>query len=179
MRKRIGIFGLTEEVRQLIPLLVANPDIEIAGVFDPNPDTTGALPPEIAAMVESRRVNDPAVFGDDRSLYAVVDGGRGDASFLALIPGADERGLQIVSPLTAKLLWGYGAPALDRKSDLLQTLHEVVESYNLTIDTDELFGQMLEIARSATGADGGSLMLLDTSSGRSVLRIRVAVGKTA
>ena len=70
------------------------------------------LPPEIAATVEPRRVNDPAVLGDDRSLYAVVDGGIGEESFLSLVQGADERGLQIVSPLTARLLWGYGAPAL-------------------------------------------------------------------
>ena len=176
MRKRIGIFGLTEEVRQLIPLLVANPNVEIAGVFDPNPDATGTLSPEIEATVEPRRVNDPSLLGDDRSLYAVVDGGIGEESFLSIVQGADERGLQIVSPLTARLLWGYGAPAMDRKADLLQTLHEVVESYNLTIDTDELFGQMLEIARSATGADGGSLMLLDSSAQKSVLGIRVAVG---
>src|SRR4029079_17845920 len=53
-------------------------------------------------------------------------------------------------------------------------LHEVVDSYNLTIDADELFVRMLEIAIGVTGAEGGSLMLV-AESGRD-LAVRVAVG---
>ena len=37
-RRRIGIHGATDESLQLIPLLLANPEVEIAGVFDPDPD---------------------------------------------------------------------------------------------------------------------------------------------
>ncbi|MFB3118338.1 MAG: GAF domain-containing protein, partial [Myxococcota bacterium] len=53
-------------------------------------------------------------------------------------------------------------------------LHEIVESYNLTVDADELFSRVLEIAVAVTGAEGGSLMLLDHSARE--LRVRVAVG---
>ncbi len=81
---------------------------------------------------------------------------------------------QIVTPLTARLLWGYGVAPRDRKAELLQALHEVVESVELTIETDELFERMLEIAVGVTGAEGGSLMLLDPES--HALRIRVARG---
>ncbi|MEN8161603.1 MAG: GAF domain-containing protein, partial [Myxococcota bacterium] len=82
--------------------------------------------------------------------------------------------VQVVSPLTARRLWGYGASGADRKGELLQALHEIVESVNLTIDPSELFERMLEIAMGVTGADGGSLMLLDPERGE--LRVRVAVG---
>ena len=49
-----------------------------------------------------------------------------------------------------------------------------MESVNLTIDADELFSRMLEIAMGVTGADGGSLMLLDPKA--QLLAIRVAIG---
>src|SRR5439155_106891 len=82
---------------------------------------------------------------------------------------------QVVSPLTARLLWGLGVPSHDRQADLLQALHEVVDSYNLTVDTDELFVRMLEIAIGVTGAEGGSLMLVDETGGELVVRVAVGV----
>ena len=97
-----------------------------------------------------------------------------DAGFAARFPEVSERGVQIVTPLVARLLWGYGGSSRDRKAELLQALHEVVESYNLTIDADELFRRMLEIALGVTGAEGGSLMLLDAEARE--LRVRVAAG---
>ena len=47
MRRPIAIYGATEESVQLIPHLLANPEIEIAGIFDPDP---GALRERIAAL---------------------------------------------------------------------------------------------------------------------------------
>ena len=58
MRRRIGIYGATEEALQLIPLLLANPEVEIAGVFDPNPTALrkrlGSLAPETAEALRGR-----------------------------------------------------------------------------------------------------------------------------
>ncbi len=177
MRKRIGLYGLSDEVVQLVPLLVANPEVEIGGVCDPQPgaarERLARLEPALAASLSARLGDDPAQLAADAGLYAVIDAG-GGAGFASLHPEVGLRGVQVVAPLTARLLWGYGAPAGTRKTELLQTLHEVVESYNLTIDADELFGRMLEIARGVTGAEGGSLMLLD-ASGRELF-VRVAVG---
>ena len=34
MRRRIGIFGASDEALQLIPLLLANAELEIAGIYD-------------------------------------------------------------------------------------------------------------------------------------------------
>jgi diguanylate cyclase (GGDEF)-like protein len=177
MRKRIAIYGSSEETLQLIPLLAANPDVEIAGIWDADPAgfaaRLAAVAPRAAAGIESWLVRDPAIFARDPGLYAVIDASGGSA-FAERFPETSERGVQIVSPLTARLLWGYGAPASDRKLEVLGALQEVVESYNLTVNTDELFERMLEIALGVTGAEGGSLMLLDPEARE--LGVRVAVG---
>jgi GAF domain-containing protein len=177
MRRRIGIFGASDEVLALFPLLSANPAVEIAAVVDPDAlrllDSLPHLPPGVAALLEQTLTNDPQVLLGDASLHAVIDAGVG-RPFAERFPAAVLRGLQVVSPLTARLLWGLGVPSRERKADLLQTLHEVVDSYNLTIDADELFVRMLEIAIGVTGAEGGSLLLAD-EAGRE-LAVRVAVG---
>jgi diguanylate cyclase (GGDEF)-like protein len=178
MRKRIAIYGSSEETLQLVPLLAANPDVEIAGIWDPDPkafaERLAQVSPRTASGIESWLVRDPSVFARDPNLYAVIDAS-GGAEFAERYPETAERGVQIVSPLTARLLWGYGAaPASDRKLEVLGALQEVVESYNLTVNTDELFERMLEIALGVTGAEGGSLMLLDAAARE--LRVRVAIG---
>jgi GAF domain-containing protein len=177
MRKRIGIYGASDEALALIPLLSANPAVEIAAIVDPDAlsllGRLPHLPPGVAALLEQTLTNDPQALVGDPSLHAVIDAGA-DRPFAERFPATLERGLQVVSPLTARLLWGLGVPSHDRQADLLQALHEVVDSYNLTVDADELFVRMLEIAIGVTGAEGGSLMLVD-EAGRE-LAVRVAVG---
>ncbi len=176
MRRRIGIYGATDEALQLIPLLLANADLEIAGVYDPDPavlrERLEGLGPEIFEHLRGRVHADPQELCA-AGLYAVIDAGSA-APFSSLFPETVAGGVQVLTPLVARLLWCYGAPAADRKGELLQALHEVVESYNLTVHADELFHRMLEIAIGVTGAEGGSVMLLDPE-GRE-LRVRVAVG---
>jgi diguanylate cyclase (GGDEF)-like protein len=176
MRKAVALYGTSEESLHLVPLLEANPGLEIAVVYD---DDQGAarrrievLDPTTRDRLLPRLTADVSALLSPR-IHAVVDDGSAEP-FGARFPEAPQRGVQVVSPLTARLLWGYGASSPDRKAELLQALHEVVESVNLTVDPDELFSRMLEIAMSVTGADGGSLMLLDQEQAE--LRIRVAVG---
>lgn len=182
MRRRLAIHGATDEAVGLVPLLEANPSVSLVAVYDP--DVAGARE-RLRALGDLRASALSALLTDDpRALAqleidAVIETGGTPMPFARRFPDAAARGVQIVSPLTARLLWGYGhpateAPARDRKSDLLQALHEVVESVNLTVDPDELFGRMLEIALGVTGADRGSLMLLDP--GTQELTVRVAVG---
>jgi GAF domain-containing protein len=175
MRRGLALYGATEEALGLVPLLEANPDVEVLAVYDPRRDEAAervrALGSALAERLLPRLSDDPAVF--EGPLHAVVDAGA-LPPFSEAFPAPARRGVQIVSPLTARLLWGYGVSARDRKAELLQALHEIVESVNLTVDADELFGRMLEIAMGVTGADGGSLMLLEPERGE--LRIRVAIG---
>ncbi len=168
MRKGIAIYGVTDETLALIPVLLENAEIEIAGAFAD--DVVAARARAGTQRVSVPIDSDPALFS--RPLHAVVDAGAG-RPFAEKFPDVASA-LQVVSPLTARLLWGYGVSSSDRKSELLQALHEVVESVNLTVDPDELFARMLEIAKGVTGADGGSLMLLDAQKGE--LSIRVASG---
>jgi len=176
MPRRIGIFGASEETLQLMRLLVVNPQLELTGLWDPQPDAARRLAaraaPEIAQLVD-RLVSDDLDAFVSGPLDAVIEGGV-SPTFATRFPHAGERGVQILSPLTARLLWAYETATQDRKADLLTALSEVVESVELTIDSDELFTRMLEIAVGVTGAEGGSLMLLDAA--RRELRIRVAIG---
>lgn len=178
MRRRVGIYGASDEALRLIALLVGNADIDVVRVFDPRPQAAvaraRALRPELADFVASIVTDDFDAFVAGDALHAVVDDAPLGASFATRLPNAAARGIQVLTPLAARLLWAYGVGAHDRKAELLQALSEVVESVELTVDADELFTRMLEIAISVTGADGGSLMLLDESAGE--LRIRVAVG---
>jgi len=177
MRRRLGIWGATDESLRLLRLLAGNADVEVTRIHDADPEAARirarALGSALSHRVSELLVEDPAAFfaEHERELDAVVDS-TGD---LAEHRPADlSRAIQVVTPLTARLLWGYGVAPRDRKAELLQALHEVVESVDLTIDADDLFERMLEIAVGVTGAEGGSLMLLDPQSG--TLRIRVAQG---
>ncbi len=177
MPRRVGIFGTSEESLQLLRLLVLNPQLEITAVWDENPDAARArarqAAPEILPVLESLLTTDLDAFVGAGNLHAVIEGGA-SPSFAARFPQAAERGVQILTPLTARLLWAYETATRDRKNELLTALSEVVESVELTIDSNELFTRMLEIAVGVTGAEGGSLMLLDPV--RRELDIRVAIG---
>ncbi len=177
MPRRIGIFGASEETLQLLRLLVVNPHIEIMGIWDPQPGAALTLArnvtPEVASLVERLVTDDLDAFVGGDPLNAVIEGGA-SPTFATRFPHASERGVQILSPLTARLLWAYETATPDSKAELLTALAEVVESVELTIDSGELFSRMLEIAVGVTGAEGGSLMLLDKE--RRELRIRVAIG---
>lgn len=176
MRKAVAIYGASEETLHLVSLLEDNPTLEVAAIYDANLEAARAraeaLDPATRERVLPRLTSDPQALLAP-GVRAVIDAGGAEA-FHARFPDAAGRGVQVVSPLTARLLWGYGVSSPDRKAELLQALHEIVESVNLTVDPDELFTRMLEIALGVTGADGGSLMLLDAE--RKVLQVRVAVG---
>jgi GAF domain-containing protein len=181
MRRRIAIHGASDETLALVPLLESNPTVSLVAVYDPDVAATRQRLRDLgeprASAIASLLTDDPRALAQI-PLDAVIESGA-TIPFAKRFPEAAARGVQIVAPLTARLLWGYGhtateTSARDRKADLLQALHEVVESVNLTVDPDELFSRMLEIALGVTGADRGSLMLLDPDTKE--LTIRVAVG---
>ena len=175
MRRRLGIWGASEESLRLLRLLAANPDVEVVRIYDEHVtkslERARGLGSGLAHEVAPLLVDDPEAFFAEQEFDAIVDS-VGD--FSSHVPSGPRAAIQVVTPLTARLLWGYGVAPRDRKAELLQALHEVVESVDLTVEADELFERMLEIAVGVTGAEGGSLMLLDPEDG--LLRIRVARG---
>jgi len=175
MRRRIGIWGATDEALRLLRLVAGNANVEVTRIYDADPEAARerarGLGQALGHHLSRLLVHDVAAFFSEDGFDVVVDA-TGDLQQHR--PTSPSRAIQVVTPLTARLLWGYGVAPRDRKAELLQALHEVVESVDLTIEADDLFERMLEIAVGVTGAEGGSLMLLDSQS--RTLRIRVAQG---
>lgn len=175
MRRRLGIWGASEESLRLLRLLTGNPDVEVLRIYDANASSAleraRDLGGDLASRIAPILVEDASAFLAEQDFDAIIDS---DGDFASHTPAGARAALQVVTPLTARLLWGYGVEPRDRKAELLQALNEVVESVDLTIEADELFARMLEIAVGVTGAEGGSLMLLDSES--QLLGIRVAQG---
>jgi diguanylate cyclase (GGDEF)-like protein len=177
VRKRLAIVGHSEEGLGLIPLLEANPDIEICAVVSLDPSAVSAnlarIDPALAQRFEDRVTMDLERVLATPSLAALIDADA-PAELREALAGAAEAGVQVTSPLLAKLLFAFGPVDASRKPDLLQALSEILESYNLTVDRRGLLNRILQIAVGATGADRGSLMLWDSADGR--LRVEVAIG---
>ena len=177
MRKRIGIVGHSEEGLALIPLLEANPDVEICAIVSDDLDLArsrlSAIEPGLELRFENKLSSSTDLLRATTGLVALIDADapRAFQEFLNEVP---ERGIQVTTPLIAKLLYAFGPVDASRKPDLLATLGEILESYNLTVDRAGLLSRILQIAVGATGADRGSLMLYDEKLGQ--LYVEVAIG---
>lgn len=174
--RRIAIYGVSDEVLTLVPALLRNSDVELVHVFHPRP-------PALMAWLEARnpawaRMLAPLVTSDARlftrgGIEVVVDAGAG-APFATRFPEAVRRGVRVVGPLTARLLYGLAGRGAAHRAELLRTLRGLVRAFDFTVDRDELFSRLLEIAIAAVGAVRGSILLLDPAS--SELRMAAAVG---
>ncbi|MCZ6822868.1 MAG: GAF domain-containing protein, partial [Deltaproteobacteria bacterium] len=177
MRKRLAIIGHGEEGLALIPLLEANPDVEVCAILTQDREATleglrqvqAGLDQRFAARVTDR-IEDVL---QTEGLVAIVDADPA-SSMEEVLSEAPARGIQVTTPLIAKLLYAFGPVDATRKPDLLQTLGEILESYNFTVDRSGLLNRVLQIAVGATGADRGSLMLIDPSD--DCLTVDVAIG---
>ena len=98
MRKRIGIYGAAEEAFQLIPMLLANPGIEITAVVDPGAPALRArrssYDPEVARVLDATLTDQPSALTDDPALYAVIDAGDSE-SFSERFPEVGERAVRV------------------------------------------------------------------------------------
>jgi diguanylate cyclase (GGDEF)-like protein len=177
VRKRLAIAGHAEEGLSLIPLLEANPDVEVFAILSEDREAVLSVLRHIEPGLDSRFAqqvtNDPEAVLQAPGLVAIIDADPADA-IQDILSEAPERGIQVTTPLIAKLLYAFGPVDATRKPDLLQTLGEILESYNLTVDRRGLLNRILQIAVGATGADRGSLMLVDPTDG--CLTVDVAIG---
>lgn len=178
MRKRLAIVGHSEEGLTLIPLLEANPDVEVCGILTDQPlqamRVLGRTEPALADRFWDRITSDPAEILQTTGLTALIDADPPE-SLRGLLEEAPDRGLQVTTPLIAKLLYAFGPVDASRKPDLLHTMSEILESYNLTVDREGLLQRILQIAVGATGADRGSLMLHDPASNELVAVVAIGI----
>lgn len=164
MRKRLAIVGHSEEGLSLIPLLEANPDVEVCGILTDQPlqamHVLSRAEPALAERFWDRITSDASEILQTAGLTALIDAAPA-ASLRQILDQASDRGLQVTTPLIAKLLYAFGPVDASRKPELLRTMGEILESYNLTVDREGLLQRILQIAVGATGADRGSLMLYE------------------
>jgi diguanylate cyclase (GGDEF)-like protein len=177
VRKRVAIAGHSAEGLALIPLLEANPEIDVCALYTPDPGRAAAalarLAPRLAERMSALITDDARAVLGMPGLVAVVDaelepGGR------AILHEAPERGIQVTTPLIARLLFAFGPVDGAHKADLLAALGEILDSYHLTIDRRALQERALQVAVAATGADRGSIMLWEPEE--QCLRVAVALG---
>jgi diguanylate cyclase (GGDEF)-like protein len=177
VRKRLAIVGHAEEGLSLIPLLESNPDIEVCAIVSEERDAAldglRRVSPDLPERYADRVTDDGDEVLRTSGLVALIDA---DPAYPIqhILSEAPDRGIQVTTPLIAKLLYAFGPVDATRKPDLLQTLGEILESYNLTVDRRGLLNRILQIAVGATGADRGSLMLIDPTDGS--LTVDVAIG---
>jgi GAF domain-containing protein len=88
--------------------------------------------------------------------------------------------VDIISGLSARILFSTGSRALlapdlaEDKSRLLNSLHEIREAIYLSKNKEELLKLVLNVAIRSSGADSGSIMLVDPR--KKVLKIEIAEG---
>ncbi len=177
MGRRIAVYGATDEALQLLPLLTGHPDLEVTAVFDPQAAVhrrrLALLDPPLAALLQRLLSDDPRVLSEDPKLAVVVDAGIAPpfrSEFAPLVA----RGLEVLSPLSARLAWSQPPAAADPKRELLQALEEIGAAVDLAATPTALFARLLEVSIAVTGAAGGSLLLREPDAER--LGVRAAVG---
>ena len=149
MRKRLAIVGHSDEGLGLIPLLEANPDVELFAVLTDDPDAARRglvrVDPKYAVRSYGLIASDAQAVLRTPGLVALIDA-EAPASLRGVLAEAPDRGVQVTTPLIAKLLYAFGPVDAAHKPDLLQALGEILESYNLTVDRRGLLNRILQIA---------------------------------
>jgi GAF domain-containing protein len=175
VRKQLVIVGHSQEGLELVPLLEANPAVDVRALVSDSPDAIHsalrALDARLAERFADRVSGDLSAALATPGLSAVIDA---DAPAAMRRRIENTHGVQVTTPVLAKLLFAFGTADAFSKPDLLQALRETLDSYNLALDRRGLLDRVLQIAVSATGADRGSIMLWDPAA--RVLRVDVALG---
>jgi len=177
MRERLGIFDPNQSSLRLIPRLLRNPSVEIAAIVVPDSARGPGEPPAALThpdpAVQRLLTREKEALLRDPALSAVIDGGE-IRSFERRHPELLDRGVAVVSPFVARLLWGLGVHSAELPQAILQALLDVVEAAELAVDPEELCADLLHLALRSSHSDGGSFLLADSDSGE--LRVGAAVG---
>jgi GAF domain-containing protein len=182
MGRRLAVYGATDEALQLLPLLTAHPDLDVAAVFDPDADVhrrrLALLDAPLAATLQRLLSDDPRALDDDPRLEVVVDAGIAPpfpVRFASLVA----RGVEVLTPRAARDRWAAPAspPAPDSRREVLQALDEIAAAIELAAAPDALAVRLLGASMAVTGATGGSLLLRE--AGAEALAVRAAVGLEA
>ena len=140
MQRRIGVFGTTEETLRLLRTLLASPQVEVVALFDPDLGQARArvqrIVPQLAHLIDPLLTDDIDDFVRTPELQAVIDGTQ-PPCFERRFAQTREH-IQVLSPLGARMLWGYESATAPQRDELLATLSELVGSLDWAIDDGTL-----------------------------------------
>jgi diguanylate cyclase (GGDEF)-like protein len=188
---RVVLVGAGDEAIELVVGLLEDPGVVLAAILDPFPRD---IPNRIEELLRERKpellerfhpvvTEDPGRIAVEVPVDVIVDTTPQGAHDLVarLCEAIAPRSVQRMNALSARMVWGpkpastgSDAPAPDERRRVLRSLHEIIQAQNLTIREEDLLSLILDTAIRATGADRGSLMLLDRSD--NLLKVRVAQG---
>ncbi len=175
MRKRLVIAGHSREGLELVPLLEANPAVEVCAIIVEDPAAARAVLEEIDPVIAQHLAGRITVEVERAlalpGIAAVIDAGAPPRLRERLVAA---RGVPVTTPALARMLYAFGPADAFSKPDLLAALREIMDSADLTRDRRSVLDLVLQVAVTATGADRGSLMLWDDHE--RVLRVAVALG---
>lgn len=184
-KKKIVIIGGNKEGMGLLPLLQQDPTVQVHMILETNKDALiyklDQLGFRLTTKFNIRISSDWKDLLAEEGLDIIIDASS-DPGKRAFLQKQEFQSVEIISALSARLLWDYKGreeqvPAkstLSRYSKLLASLNEIVEAVNLTKDRKQVTSLILKVAIESTGADNGSLMLLDPME--NVLKVEVAEG---
>jgi hypothetical protein len=162
VRKRLVIAGHSREGLELVPLLEANPAIEVCAIVVEDPAAARAvlddIDPGTAQHLAGRITVDVERALALPGIVAVIDAGAPPRLRERLLATG---GVPVTTPALARMLYAFGPADAFSKPDLLAALREIMDSADLTRDRRSVLDLVLQVAVTATGADRGSLMLWD------------------
>jgi diguanylate cyclase (GGDEF)-like protein len=189
---QVALVGAGDEAMELIVGLLEDDRVVLAAILDPFPRD---IPNRVEALLRERKpellerfhpflTEDPGRIAVEVPVDVIVDATPPGVHDLAerLHEAITPRSAQRMNVLSARMVWGSKAdspaptasPAPDDRRRVLRSLHEIIQAQNLAIDENDLLSLILDTAIRSTGADRGSLMLLDRSD--NLLKVRVAQG---
>ncbi len=182
--KKVAIVGANKEGLGVLPYLLKDESTKVELIVDPNKEAMAFKLEELGYRFSGRygiRLSSNLRDLEEIEDLSVIIKATSDPSISSYLSRPTFRKVEVLSPLSARLLWSFaekggtlgGRTAKERHTNLLNTLAEILDAVKLTMDKKELLSILLRLAMDTTGADKGSLLLLG-EDGR--LRVEVAEG---
>ncbi|TAN61298.1 GAF domain-containing protein, partial [bacterium] len=182
--KNIAIIGANKEGLKLLPLLLGDAKSKVILIADSNKEAMLFKLKELGYVLSSKFgikvTNDLGTLKKTKDIHTIINA-LGDIETEKFLEAPEFRDIEKLAPLSARLLWGVAAKVQPSRAmnagdhaQLLNSLHEIVDAVRLTVDRKELLSVVLKLATESTGAERGSIMLIEREDGQ--LRVEIAKG---
>ncbi len=179
--KRIAIIGAGRETLELLSIILRDPLTKVSIIVDPNPDALVfklkelgyRLSPHLGIFL-STNPEDLVKFKQGEGIDIVIDALQNHVS-TEILQKEELHSMKRISPLGARLLWSLNlSEEGEKRYGGLGYLYDMLDAGRLTSKYEELLSEILRLAMASSGAESGSIMLLDRDEG--ILKIEVASG---